>query len=124
MPVVVVQDGNATEGVTGMQMQRFSYTKRIRVFDATSVEDGAVACFAQGTHWIEGTYSGLMIAGGTSPPATAGGLRSGALTINPGAGAYTTAFLVLHTSVMINGNFMPGGPAVIQAQFRGTDAST
>ena len=125
MPVVVVQESpTVTESVAGVQMQRFSYTKRIRVFDATSVDDGAVAAFAQGTHWIEGSYTGLMVTGAVSPPSAS--LLKGALKIDIGGGNFgdTETAEVLHTSVMYSGNFMNGGPCIVQVQFRGTDEAT
>ena len=128
MPVVVVQDSDTvTESVLGVQMQRFSYTKRIRVFDATSVDDGAEAAFAQGTHWIEGSYTGLMVATAVSPPSA--DLLKGTLSIDlngAASGSFGVAetAMVLHTSVMYSGNFMNGGPCIVQVQFRGTDQAT
>jgi len=118
---IVVQDGTATESVSGIKMQRFSYGQRNRVFEVTGAGDGNNGRFVQGTYWLEGTYTGIMLTGMAAISGEDDGVRTGALTISPGA-MPISALSVNHTSVSVNGNFMLGGPAVVQVQFRGTVA--
>ena len=125
--IIVVQDGTGSGSVVteGVHVQRFSYGQRSRVFEVTGAGDKNSAKFVQGTFWIEGSSAGRLMDGCFEFKAAEDGavgdeaaLRIGTLAINPGGAAITAD--VNHTSVAVNGNFMTGGPAVVQVQFRGT----